>query len=64
MDYAYSYGFKISADQKSRTRRVLYDSPLIPGPKKRLRTTRGAVVQPQLVEGIVDLPIRIAKCKH
>ena len=64
MDYAYSYGFKISADQKSRTRRVLYDSPLIPGPKKHLRTTRGAVVQPQLVEGIVDLPIRIAKCKH
>lgn len=34
MDYSYSLGYKISADQKARVRHVLYYSPLIPGPKK------------------------------
>ncbi len=33
MDYAFTLGYKISADQKARIRNVLYYSPLIPGPK-------------------------------
>ena len=33
MDYAITFGYKISEDQKARMRHVLYYSPLIPGPK-------------------------------
>lgn len=39
MDYAYSYGYQISAEQKARIRHVLYYSPLIPGPKKSSTTS-------------------------
>ncbi len=40
MDYAYTLGYRLSADQKERVRHVLYYSPLIPGPKRNGATTR------------------------
>jgi zinc-dependent metalloproteinase lipoprotein len=54
MDYAVSFSYKLSADQKSRIRNVLYSCPLIPGPKKS--TTR-AIAK----DGIMDLPVRTIK---
>jgi zinc-dependent metalloproteinase lipoprotein len=38
MDYAVCLSYKISADQKRRIRHVLYNSPLIPGPKVKTGT--------------------------
>jgi zinc-dependent metalloproteinase lipoprotein len=61
MDYYYSYGFKISSDQKWRIRQVLYYSPLIPGPKKTRTSSAAKAAATRAVEGIVDLPIRMAK---
>lgn len=58
MDYSYTYGFKFSANQKERVRNVLYNSPLIPGPKKRNATSRTIVPEAQ---GTVDLPIRMIR---
>lgn len=61
MDYYYSYGFKISNDQKWRIRQVLYYSPLIPGPKKTRTSSAAKASVTRAVEGIVDLPIRTVK---
>jgi len=56
LDYSIGYGYKISTDQKRRMRSVLYNSPLIPGPKVRTATTRSVIEKP------ADLPIRVVKC--
>jgi zinc-dependent metalloproteinase lipoprotein len=56
MDYAYTYGFRFTKEQRDRVRHVLYYSPLIPGPKKDTAVKTRAVVK-----GIIDLPIRIVK---
>jgi hypothetical protein len=40
MDYMISLGYKISANQKRRIRHVLYNSPLIPGPKVTSTSSR------------------------
>ena len=58
MDYYYSYGFKITADQKKRIRNVLNYSPLIPGPK--LSNGKGST-RAAAPSGSVDLPITIIK---
>lgn len=58
MDYAISYSFAFSAEQKHRIRQVLYYSPLMPGPKKNRKTTRTTVQQD---DEMIDLPIRIMK---
>lgn len=55
MDYAISYSDQFTQDQRTRIRHVLNYSPLIPGPKLGVSTTRSA---PQ---GVLDLPIRIAR---
>lgn len=58
MDYAFTLGFKITQEQKTRIRNVLYHSPLIPGPKlngvnKRTRaansTQGGIYTNPQMI---------------
>lgn len=61
MDYSYSYAFEFTKQQKKRMRQVLYNSPLIPGPKKRLKNASTAAAKTRTVEGTVDLPIRLAK---
>lgn len=63
MDYAYTYGFELTPNQKERIRRVLYNSPLIPGPKQRLQQASNASTRAAKNDdlGIVDLPIRTAK---
>jgi len=64
MDYSFSYSFSFSPEQKERIRKVLYYSPLIPGPKlqigtnKRLITTKASAKQ---TDKVIDLPIMIAK---
>lgn len=55
LDYAVGLGYKISADQKYRIRHVLYNSPLIPGPKVS-QGTRSASTDKEL-----NLPITIVK---
>lgn len=55
MDYAYSYLDQFTAQQKLRVRHVLTYSPLIPGPKKGLVSTRS------VHNGLLDLPIRVMK---
>lgn len=40
MDYAYTLGYQLTAQQKARVRHVLYYSPLIPGPKRNGANTR------------------------
>ena len=52
MDYSYTLGYKISAQQKARIRNVMYYSPLIPGPKKNGANTRAAGYE---AEGKLDL---------
>ena len=61
MDYSFTYGFQFTAQQKARMRRVLYNSPLIPGPKQRLRAVSRAATPAPAPQGIVDLPIRYMK---
>ncbi len=61
MDYAYTYAFELTAQQKARIRRVLYNSPLIPGPKQRLRTKSRVVTGSADDMGVIDLPIRVVK---
>ena len=61
MDYSFTYGFQFTAQQKARMRRVLYNSPLIPGPKQRLRAASRAATSAPAPQGIVDLPIRYMK---
>ena len=53
MDYAYSYLNEFTAQQKARVRHILTYSPLIPGPKKGLTSTRATY------DGPLDLPIRV-----
>lgn len=54
MDYAVSYSFQFTSDQRDRIRHVLTYSPLIPGPKIGQTKTRA-------VEGPLDLPVRVIK---
>lgn len=61
MDYAYTYAFELTAQQKARIRRVLYNSPLIPGPKQRLRTKSRVATGSADDMGVIDLPIRVVK---
>ena len=64
MDYAISYGYKFSADQKKRVRHVLYYSPLMPGPRKTESTSRTPAPshpRTRTPDGPIDLPIRIVK---
>lgn len=42
MDYAYTLGHTMTAEQKARMRHVLYYSPLIPGPKRNKANKRAA----------------------
>ena len=58
MDYSYTLGYKISAQQKARIRNVMYYSPLIPGPKKNGANTRAAGYE---AEGKLDLKPVIIK---
>lgn len=61
MDYSYNYAYEFTAQQKARIRRVLYNSPLIPGPKQRLRTqSRTGIAEPEFT-GVANLPIRVVK---
>lgn len=60
LDYSYSLGYKFSKDQTARMRQVLYYSPALPGPKKA--RTSSSRAEDQGVEGILNLPIRLAKC--
>lgn len=61
MDYSYTYAFEFTPEQKARIRRVLYNSPLIPGPKQRLRTQSRAAAAGTQYTGIANLPIRVVK---
>ena len=56
MDYAVNRSYEFTADQRYRMRQVLYNSPLMPGPKKR--KTRASDVAPQ---GYINLPIRVVR---
>lgn len=58
MDYAFTYGFKITKDQKARIRNVLNYSPLIPGPKL---SNGSGVTRATAQSGPIDLPITIIK---
>ena len=64
MDYSISYSFSFSPEQKQRIRKVLYYSPLIPGPKlqpgtnRRLVTTKGTGKE---TGKVLDLPIVFVK---
>lgn len=55
MDYYFSYSNRFTLNQRERIRHVLSYSPLIPGPKKGDISTRS------IIEGPIDLPIRIIK---
>lgn len=57
MDYAISYSNRLSPEQKQRIRHVLYYSPLIPGPKKNIKSTRTIVED----DSIIALPIVTTK---
>lgn len=61
MDYSYTYAFEFTTEQKTRIRRVLYNSPLIPGPKQRLRTQSRSSAAEEPYTGIANLPIRVVK---
>lgn len=58
MDYSIGLSYKISSDQRKRMRWVLYNSPLMPGPKKQSSSTRAPL---QAAEGQIDLPMQIVK---
>lgn len=60
MDYSMGYGYKFSEDQKYRMRWVLYNSPLMPGPKKK-----GKTIQRRDKENTetIKLPMRIVEDK-
>lgn len=58
MDYSMGYGYKISKDQKNRMRWVLYNSPLMPGPKKNRKKT---IRQRMGNEETIKLPMRIVE---
>lgn len=60
MDYSWTLGYEFTSEQRNRMRQVLYYSPLIPGPKKSRSTTKSGAAR-KTVEGIVDLPIQLAK---
>ncbi len=60
MDYSLTMGYEFTSEQRNRMRQVLYYSPLIPGPKKSRSTTKSGAVR-KTAEGIVDLPIQLAK---
>lgn len=58
MDYSMSLNYQFTAQQRERIRKVLYYSPLIPGPKKErpnTRSTETATDEP------LDLPVIIVK---
>lgn len=55
MDYAWTLGFRITKEQRDRIRKVLYYSPLMPGPKKRSSRATRATDEP------VDLKITLIK---
>lgn len=57
MDYYFTYGFKITKNQKDRIRNVLNYSPLIPGPK----LSNGVATRATAGAGPFDLPITIIK---
>lgn len=59
MDYSYGYGFQFSTEQKRRIRGILYDSPLMPGPKRRLQQAKPST---RVTQGTVDIPIRTIRC--
>ena len=61
MDYFYTFGYKISSDQRQRMRHVLYYSPLIPGPKKDRDASKTRAQMDSGVHGVLDLPIKTAK---
>lgn len=63
MDYSIGYVYKLSSDQKSRMRKVLYYSPLMPGPRKNASTTKKMPMKGRNEEGPVKLPIRVVECK-
>lgn len=54
MDYEISYSDRFTDDQRMRIRHVLTYSPLTPGPKKGVTSTKG-------VSGPLDLPMVIVK---
>jgi hypothetical protein len=56
MDYSIGYGYKLSSDQKKRIRWVLYNSPFIPGPKKKNSGSRSVSTNE-----IVKLPIKVVR---
>lgn len=61
LDYSYTYGFEFTPQQKARMRRILYNSPLMPGPKQRLRTGSRSAMPETAPAGIVDLPVRVIR---
>lgn len=62
MDYAISYSFRFTPDQKKRVRNVLYYSPLIPGPKKNGANGVPPATRASADNGKpYDLPITIVK---
>lgn len=52
MDYEMSYADRFTPDQRKRIRHVLNYSPMIPGPKKGIASTRS------IIKGKIDLPAR------
>lgn len=61
MDYSVTMGYEFTSEQRNRIRQVLYYSPLIPGPKKSRSTTKSGKASEERVEGLIDLPIQLAK---
>jgi len=60
MDYSMCYSYKFSADQKYRMRWVLYNSPLMPGPKQKQKTIQR---RDKNKDEILNLPMRIVEDK-
>jgi hypothetical protein len=60
MDYSIGYAYKFSKDQKYRMRWVLYNSPLMPGPKKNRKTIQRRDMGK---DEIIKLPMRIVEDK-
>ena len=61
MDYSIGYAYKFSKDQKYRMRWVLYNSPLMPGPKKNRKTIQRRDMGK---DEIIKLPMRIVEDKR
>lgn len=60
MDYSIGYAYKFSKDQKYRMRWVLYNSPIMPGPKKNRKT----IQRRDMSKGeTINLPMRIVEDK-